>query len=74
MKNRGRGLDIFFVLCYSSEHSATAKADTDFGPLAQLVEQQTLNLWVGSSKLPWLNLYKTMSAVVKAHLNIMREW
>ena len=25
-----------------------------FGPLAQLVEQQTLNLWVASSILAWL--------------------
>jgi hypothetical protein len=30
---------------------------SDYGPLAQLVEQQTLNLWVGSSKLPWLKTF-----------------
>lgn len=29
--------------------------DYFFGPLAQLVEQQTLNLWVTSSNLVWLS-------------------
>ena len=30
----------------------------DFGPLAQLVEQQTLNLWVAGSIPAWLKAFK----------------
>lgn len=39
-------IDFFFRFLYNQ--------DSFYGPLAQLVEQQTLNLWVAGSKPAWL--------------------
>ena len=43
---------MLFYFCYS--YNIQPLSWIEYGPLAQLVEQQTLNLWVVGSKPAWL--------------------